>query len=75
MEEKPLITPAELAEVLRQSLGKGGGGQWAAQHDVDRGFLSKMANGLVPIPERLANVLGYRKVVSTLYARICDEEA
>ncbi len=76
-----LITPAELAKVLRQHVGKfdnstkeGGGGQWGALYGVDRGFLSKMCNGLVPIPERIANILGYRKVVSTMYKSDYDYE-
>ncbi len=77
MEGKTLITPSELAEVLRQHIGEfdrttkeGGGGQWAERYGVDRGFLSKMCNGLVPIPDRIANILGYQKDVSTTYKRI-----
>ncbi len=70
MEKKQFITPADLAEELRRHVGEGGGGQWAARYGVDRGFLSKMCNGLVPIPDRIANILGYQKDVSTTYKRI-----
>ncbi len=79
--QQRLITPAELAEVLRQHVGKfdnttkeGGGRQWGDLYGVDHGFLSRMCHGLVPIPERIANILGYRKVVSTMYKADYDYE-
>lgn len=53
----------ELAELLYEEVKKAGGvRKWAAIHDIDYSFVSRVVNLKKPMSPKIAEALGYRLV-------------
>ena len=64
MKANKYLTVTEFITVLDAHIeDMGGGSLWAAHHGVSPGFISQIRNSRKPIPQWVAEVVGYRPVI------------